>query len=194
MKTLLTTIFLVTASIVFAQTEMVSFTVSSHDVELGKTLATKTIAGNKTHIKVVTDIKVHMLFTIHVKIISNSTLINNVLISSSAVTYNNGDIHSTTTIIKNGSHYNIKKGEHSYVHQGDITYCGALLYFKEPKGLTHVLSEISGEENASKSMGNGDYLLTIIEEEHHNIYSYKSGLLQTASIEHSMSNVQLKRD
>jgi len=140
--------------------------------------ATQTTSGEQMTINIVSNFNAHFFITVHVKYEMNCKYINGNLVDSSVETFKNEELHSSSKGKKtNGAYKTIEDGDES-THEGDILYSGGMLYFKEPKGITHVFSEIHAIEKPVKEVNTNHFMLTDPETGHTNQYFYRDGVLQ----------------
>lgn len=98
------------------------------------------------------------------------------------------DIHSQTTHISDNN-YEIKKNGKSEVKKDyTITWCITDLFFKEPKGLTHIYSNMHGQKLRINHMGNGRYQV-VSPGDKYSYYIYKNGVLVTVEADTPVGKV-----
>ncbi len=158
--------------------------------KVGKMTVVREVSDNKTSISSTTHIEAHMLFTIKVDVSSESVYQNGELIESTAVSKQNGNIHSQVEVIKKNNNYAVNiDGELKTLNKNSIV--GAdVLYFEEPKQIKETLALASGEELKIENEGEGNYFF--IHGGKKEKHQYANGILQQVTIEHSLYTVVLK--
>ena len=140
--------------------------------------ATQATSGEQRTINIVSHFNAHFFITVHVKYEMNCKYTDGNLVESSVETFKNEELHSSSKGNKtNGAYKTIEDGDES-THEGEILYSGCMLYFKEPKGITHVFSEIHAIEKPVKEVNTNHFMITDPETGHTNQYFYRDGVLQ----------------
>ena len=161
--------------------------------EIGKIVASRTVQGQKVVYLVQTDMNVKLILTQKVNYTSRSVYEQGRLIHSVAQSYVNGRLHqSCTTTFANNS-YQIETNKGNWNHGRPIQYSGTLLYFREPGQIVQVFSEMSGQNNTVKRTSDHAYVLTDSRSKKQNKYLYKSGILEHATINHTLLDLEIQR-
>jgi hypothetical protein len=162
--------------------QTLEYSISSKDHPIGKLVVTKTEKNDVLQIEVTGEFKVHVLVSIDVKYKLNCTYKNQELIYSSVTTYSNGKVHSTSTTDKTGDYYTVTKDGHSSKYIDKITFSGALLYFKEPKGVSSVYSEFDDIDKSINKIGENEYQISNPNNGDFSKSTYKNGVLETSTV------------
>jgi len=106
----------------------------------GDAAAAPVLAKNEKKIDVFSQFDIHLFIPVHVKYNLSCKYINGDLVESSVETYKDDDLHSSTKGEKmDGTSQSVRNGDES-TYDGEITYSGAMLYFKEPKGIKKIVN------------------------------------------------------
>ncbi|MFT5725558.1 MAG: hypothetical protein ACI9JN_002683 [Bacteroidia bacterium] len=165
--------------------EQNDYSITSHGINLGHLTAIKTTNGDTITLKVKSKVKIHLLMNFEVKYRLHNTYFNDTLLTSSVLTYVDGEIHSNVQIEKMTKGYQvIKDGVTLYVTD-IIDYTAGQLYFKEPLLVSNLFSEIDGA--AKKIEKTKDNTYTVVNSKRNsNTYVYNGGELERAEIKHSL--------
>ncbi len=191
----------------FAFSQTYRYNIVSNGQIVGKLTATQTIGGNKINnsedqkasggdqkplsknqktISIKSEFDVHLFIVVHVEYDMDCKYTDGILVESSVETYKGDNLHSSTKGEKIDDTYkSIRDGDES-IHNGAISYSGAMLYFKEPKGITHVFSEIHAIDKPVTEVNTNHFKISDPNTGHTNQYFYKDGILQKAVIDHSL--------
>lgn len=146
-----------------------------------------------TRIEAVTDVEVKMIFTYRVKYVQKSIYRNGSLWNSHVQTIKDDKINSDFWLKKTGDGYLlIDKGDSSYIRE-NITYSGSLLYFNEPRQVSSIFKERSGERQAIRNIAKNTYAILDEKGKKTNEYEYRDGVLYRASLVHSLAVIHLER-
>ena len=113
---------------------------------------------------------------------------------SSVTTFVNGKIHSTSKTEKIGNYYTITKNGHTSKYLNEIAFSGALLYYREPKGLTNIYSEFDNLEKPIKNIGINEYQITNPKNGYLSEYKYKNGVLVSTTNHHTLLTFKLTKE
>ena len=178
------------ASMVYSQTTTYTITANGHTI--GKLYVSKSHPEDYTQVSVVSDVKVKLFISVDIKYKLNATYKNNELLNSAVTVYVKGKLHSSITTTKTGDYYTIVDDGHSSQYLHKITYSSALLFIKEPKGISSVYSDFGGEPKPLSKIGLRTYELINPGSGHIETYEYlPDGSLQKATIQHSLLTFEL---
>ena len=176
------------------QIDTTVFNIRALGMNVGKITVHQERKGEALFVEAISEIEVWIIFKIKAKYIQTSVYKNGVLKESSLKTYKDGEVSSDTRITKKGDGYILKKGQIMSHIDEKIEYSGSLLYFNEPKDVTDMYLEISGEKATVEPLGDHEYSIMDPSSGKKNEYTYKNGVLQNAIIRHIVANVYLERD
>ncbi len=156
------------------------------------TVSQKSVDGDLS-VEAVTDIEVKIIFRYKVKYIQQSHYQQGNLLEYHVQTIKNENINSDTRLLKKDEGYLlIKDGDSTLVHE-NITYSGSLLYFNEPRGVSHIYNERSGEMKSIQCNAENTYVITDEKGRRTNEYRYKDGILDSTVLEHPIAKIYLVR-
>ena len=191
-KLLLIIVFMLFGILAKAQQKL-HYKITSNDMEIGNLTISKTKNNANTIYDVTSDSHFKLFITIDLSYKLNAVYQNNELIFSSVTTYVNGKQHNTATTEKKEDHlYILKNNGHETRSYQSITYSGVLLYFKEPINIKEVYSEFYTAFNPIQKIGTHKYQLTNSENGNTSEYYYLNGILQKASIHHTLMTFHLE--
>lgn len=191
---ILTAFFLASVP-VFSQPESqtIKYNIRVMGINIGELTVKQQKTGNDIVIDVVTDVKVKIIFTYQVKFLQHSLYRDGSLMNSHVQTVKNGNINSDTKLTRDGDAYIlVKDGDSTLVHE-KITYSGSLLYFNEPKQVSLIYKEISGNKSYIKYIENQTYVVTDEKGRVTNRYVYEKGILDRAEIKHTLATIYMER-
>ncbi|WP_158869565.1 DUF6134 family protein [Maribellus comscasis] len=149
-------------------------------------------SGNLS-VEAVTDVKVNLLFSYHIKYVQHTVYNQGILQSSQVETYKNGRINSTIWLKRiNNSYLRVANGDTTIINDS-ITYSGSLIYFNEPRGIKNIYKERSAEMQQINSVSEHTYAIKDENEKELNSYFYEGGILQYAQMKHATGTIELKR-
>lgn len=187
--------FLISMSLQAQKTQTL-FDVFLNDENIGKITAIETITGNTIvrDIQSTTNAKI-LAFSIHVE--SDTKIIKGNEIMTEGIAYrhaNRGaeDVHATTRRVANKKYERNRNDKKSFLENTDISFCVADLYFKEPKGLSKIYSNMWAEMIDIKSLGSGVYQVTAPDKKK-SLYTYKNSKLVTIELDTPAGKVVSKR-
>jgi hypothetical protein len=120
---------------------------------------------------------------------------NGVLLEGTAYRHANRgseDVHAHVKKIASKTYQRERNGQTSKIEKEDITMCMVDLYFKEPKGVTSVFSNMYAEKLQLKPMGGGKYQL-ITPDKKNSYYYYQNGKLVTVEADTPVGKVLSQR-
>ncbi|MEA2043616.1 MAG: DUF6134 family protein [Bacteroidota bacterium] len=152
----------------------------------------KTIDGNVT-IDAITEVEIGFIFSYRIKYVQKTEYKQGVLQKAKVKTYKNGKLNSTMNLKYVNKRYILTiDGETSTIKEL-IIYSGSLIYFNEPKGITRIFKERNAEMRQISPEGNHIYVIKDEKGELLNRYFYKNGVLQKATMRHTLATVELIR-
>lgn len=181
MKTITTSILsILFFNSLFAQKTEIAFEVSFNGKKIGIVKAIEEKTGTKSvkNLKTETDTKI-LVVSVHVESEVKVVKENDLLIEGTAYRHANRgaeDVHAHVKKIANKTYQRERNGKTSKIQNEDITVCMVDLYFKEPKGVSFVFSNMYAEKLELKPMGSGKYQL-ITPDKKNSYYTYQNGKL-----------------
>jgi hypothetical protein len=118
---------------------------------------------------------------------------NGIMVSARSKSFFNDKLHHTCNTQWKGKYYEIITDNDKSTLSRQIAYCGAMLYFKEPAGVSLAYSELAGVDNKIARIGDHIYTLTDAKSRKKNKYWYKGGILDRAYINHTVLDVEVQR-
>lgn len=187
--------FLLTGNL-FAQKTETIFNVFLKDENIGQIVASETISGNSIvrDIRSKTDAKI-LAFSIHVESDTKITKGNEIMTEGIAYRHANRgaeDVHASTKRVANKKYERNKNDKKSILENTDITFCVADLYFKEPKGLTKIYSNMWAEMVEIKNLGNGVYQVTTPDKKK-SLYTFKNSKLVVIELDTPAGKIVSRR-
>jgi hypothetical protein len=156
------------------------------------TVTQKTMNGDIS-IEAITDVEVKIIFTYRVRYVQHSLYRHGSLWSCHVQTIKNGKVNSDMQLEKQGEAYLLlEDGDSTFIHD-NITYSGSLLYFNEPKEVSDIYNERSGEKKPLKCVADHTYIITDEKDNKTNEYHYKDGILVRAELMHPLATIHLER-
>lgn len=158
-----------------AQTYLRNYEIESSDKVVGGITATRSIEGDYTEYNVTSEVAMTILFEVEVSYKVQAIYKNDILISSSATVYLNGNTQNDVNCERTGDHYTIVADGHTTRIYEDIKYSSALLYFNKPTDVRKVFSETDGTLKTLTETADGKFRLKDPEKEKNvNTYTYSS--------------------
>ena len=151
----------------------------------------KEVSDNKTSILSTTHIEAHLLFKLTVDIEIESIYQNGILVESTAVSKQNGHVHSKVSLYQKEDTYSLTvDGDRSELNYQELL--GAdLFYFEEPKQIKHAIALASGEYLTIEKDADDRYFF--VHDGKKESHRYEDQVLQQVEIEHSLYTITLKR-
>jgi hypothetical protein len=175
-----------------AGTTKLQYIVIQDDKKIGTIDAVANAHGDVVIYDVDMKMNPKILFTQRVKYSSRAVYKHGQLQNSSAASYVNDKQHHTCATTWKGNRYDIRREKDAFSLKRAIAYSGVMLYFREPAGVATVYSEMSGQDNSIRRSGDR-YILTDSRTKKQNQYWYKAGILDHASLNHALVDIQIKR-
>lgn len=191
MRLLFSLLFLPLLSFAQLNTEII-FDVTFNGKNIGTVKATEKTTGNHIvkDLKSDTDTKV-LVMSIHVETEVNATYDKETFLKGTAFRHANrgvNDVHASTTRVADKQYKTERDGKQIPLNGREVGFCVIDLYFKEPKGLTDVYSNMYTAFVQIKEVSPGKYLL----ENPDGVkawYSYKAGKLTQIEVETKVGKV-----
>lgn len=152
---------------------------------------TQALSSDQEIIQVRSEFDVHLFIEVHASYKMDCKYDKGELVEYSVETFKDGNLHSSSKGTKEGGMYRFVEDGDQSEQKGDIRYSGAMLYFKEPKGISTVFSEIHAKDKPVEKIGEGHYKLIDPSTGHSNQYFYRNGVLIKALIDHSLFSFSL---
>lgn len=174
----------------------ISFDVFMKGKDIGDVIAVEQKANNKStkDIKTNCDNKVLMV-SVHVESELTTTHENGSMIKGTAYRHANrgsSDVHAQTTRI-GAKQYSVERnGTKTSISNQEIQFCVADLYFREPKGLSTVFSNMWGANVTIAPLGNGKYKVTNPDGKS-STYIYQNGNLVQMEVDTPIGTITTKR-
>ena len=144
MKSILFVVGMVFCLSANAQIYLRNYEISSSDKVVGGISATRTPEGDYVRYDVSSEVSMRILFEVNVSYKVQAIYQNDVLVSSSATVYLNGNVQNNVNCQRTGDHYTIVADGHTTRIYEDIKWSSALLYFNKPKDVRKIFSETEG--------------------------------------------------
>ncbi|MFN3793481.1 MAG: DUF6134 family protein [Chitinophagaceae bacterium] len=179
-----------------AQQTSISFDVLMKGKDIGDVIATE----QKTNTRSIKDIKTNcdnkvLMVSVHVESELTTTHENGSLIKGTAYRHANrgsSDVHAET-IRTAPKQYRIERnGTKTSIANQEIQFCVADLYFKEPKGLSSIFSNMWGANVTVAALGGGKYKITNPDGKS-STYTYQNGSLIQMEVDTPIGTVITKR-
>lgn len=161
-------------------------------VNIGEFSVTQKNENGNVNIEAITDVKVSLLFSYHVKYVQNTVYEQGVLKSSNVKTYKNGKLNSDMSLKLKKDYYLLVIDGDTTVINDSITYSGSLIYFNEPFGVKQLYKERTAEIRQLTSISEHTYIIKDEKDRELNRYYYENGILQYAKMRHTLGNIELK--
>lgn len=186
-------ILLTTSGAAYQDKQSAKYNMRLSGVNIGELSVCQTSKQGKVYIEVVTDVNVKVIFSYRVKYIQKVVYDRGILQTSHIETYKNGKLHSEVWLkLQNNSYVLVRDGSTSKINE-TITYSGSLVYFNEPKGITKIYKERSGEMKKISSIDKHVYTINDEKEKEISTYFYENGILQFLKAKHPMGTIEFKK-
>ena len=160
---------------------------------VGEFVVTQTTNNGNININAITEIKVNLLFSFHIKYIQSTVYNQGVLQNSHVETYKNGKLNSSMWMKYEKEAYQLIVDKDTTTIKEPITYSGSLIYFNEPKVTTRIFKERNAEMRQIVPEDKHTYIIKDEKGRVLNRYFYEGGILRYATMRHTLGNVELKR-
>lgn len=161
--------------------------------QVGEIAATRTVAGKSTTYNVETSLEVRFVLSQKVRYTSKAVYVDGQLQGSSSRSFLNDKLHHNCVTNWKTNHYEIVRDKEVTRINRQIAYSGVILYFREPGSNSLVYSEMSGYDNKMRRTAEGQYTLTDSKSRKQNRYWYKGGILDHATINHALYDLEVQR-
>lgn len=196
MKNILTTALLIVTHVALSQRTEITFNVIFKDKNIGKIIATELRNDTKTTYDVKSETNAHVLmFSVHVESEMKIEKGKEVMLEGTAYRHANRgaeDVHATTKRLSAKKYERQRNGKTTTYTEGEINFCVAELFFKEPTGVTKIYSNMYAEMLSLKSLGDGRYQMTTPDKKN-SIYTYQNGKLISVESDTPAGKVISKR-
>jgi len=176
-----------------SQKKTITYDLKHKDTIIGALTATQIINGDQETYIVKTDISKRVL---HIKQCHYDLEVNyknGQMQSSDYELFINNKLDKSTTIKKNGSGYSAKKnGRAQNINQSNIGFSSAMLYFKEPKGVSNTFSEPNLKSRPLKPHGSKAH--TYVLDKKAGEYQYKDGVLEHMTFDELVTIEMVRRN
>ena len=169
-----------------------NFDVTFNDKVIGTVKATEKKEGGKIikDLRSNTDTKV-LIMSIHVESEVNATYDQETFLSGVAYRHANRgakDIHATTTRLAAQKYQTDKDGAKTTLQGKEVKYCVIDLYFKEPKGLKEIYSNMFATFVTVKELAPGKYMI-MNPDQVNATYTYAGGKLMKIEVDTKVGKV-----
>ena len=178
---------------VAVQAQKMEFAVYQEYKRIGTITARKTTEEDISVYEVETRLSFRLLMPQRLVYTSRAVYKGSVLQSSTAKSWLNDKLHHSCTTSRKGDGYEVQNDKEQSHHAGKISYSGVLLYFFEPKTVSKVFSEMTGQMNSLHAQGSGKYELVDSKSKRKQTYIYQNGHLQQAILTHVLLDLSVKR-
>ncbi|WP_143017620.1 DUF6134 family protein [Kriegella aquimaris] len=167
------------------------FDIVMNEKTIGNLKATETNKNSRQYFHSSTTVKTKIIRNITVNYNYEVSFANDLLKKSDVkITINDRPHAETSTEWRNNEYQMVKNGKEKEVFKRSIDYTTILLYFEEPVNISSCFSEQEGTFNTIIPLGNHSYK-KINSKGKENIYYYKDGALEKATIDGGLANFQL---
>ncbi len=161
--------------------------------QIGAVKVRKITKDNLVVYETETHMTVRVLVNQDIDYSTSATFQNGIMVSSRSKSFFNDKLHHTCVTQWKGKYYEITRDKDKSTLSRQVTYCGGMLYLKEPVGVNLAYSELAGLDNKINKIGDRNYTLTDSKSKKINKYWYKGGLLDHAYINHTLLDVEVQR-
>lgn len=127
-----------------AQIYLRNYEISSGDKVIGGISVTRTPEGEYVRYDVTSEASMRVLFMVNVSYKVQAIYKNDILVSSSATVYLNGNVQNNVICERTGDHYTVVADGHTTKIYEDIKWTSARLYFNKPQDTKKIFSETDG--------------------------------------------------
>lgn len=161
--------------------------------QIGEVKARRVTQDNQVVFETSTKMTIKVILNQDINYNTYAMFQNGIMVSSKSKSYFNDKLYHTCTTQWKGKSYEIVKDNNKSSLGRQITYCGGMLYFQEPAGVSLAYSELAGVDNKIGKIGEHVYTLTDAKSKKVNKYWYKGGILDRAYINHTVLDVEVQR-
>ena len=160
---------------------------------VGELAVAQTNINGIINIEAITEVKVNLFFSYCIKYVQNTVYNQGVLQNAHVETYKNGKLNSTMCMkLQKGAYLIVANGDTTIINDS-ITYSGNLLYFNEPNEAKSIFKERNAEMRLISPVSEHTYIIKDEKNREMNRYFYEEGILQYATLQYVLGNVELKR-
>ena len=176
------------------QQKTLNYQITVMGMNIGNLTVIQKENGDTIQTKIITRVKVKIIFTYKIDYFQTSRFIQGHLDESHLKTIKNGKLNSETWFLRktNDRYLFIDKQDTSLIHS-EIFYSGSLLYTREPTKLSSYFKENSGERVFIRSDLPHNYVVSNAKGKELNQYHYKNGSLDKIIINYPVATIRLKR-
>lgn len=185
-------IFLLLCFQLNAQT--VKFNIMKGDDNIGQIVAKKTVLKTGHSYHVTSKATFRVVWQYLRETVTKVQFSGNYMLSSDSKQSMNSEVKEHRITTKNGASYSCTKkpDNEKFTLNKTVTYCSSMLYFSEPKNLTHIFAESYQEMCKIELISTGIYKLYLPEGKI-NHYVYKNGQLQEIRVFRTIVDLVFKR-
>ncbi len=189
---LLLSFYLAALQLSLAQKTEATFEVTFKGDKIGTLHALEDRSGSQLvkDLRTVTDTKVIMM-SIHVESEVSITHIDGALIKGTAYRHANRgaeDVHAHVTRIDDTSYEVERNGRKEKMENVKIDFCVIDLFFREPRGMKTIFSNMYAQMLTIKNVGAGKYML-VTPDNKNSYYTYQNGKLMTVETDTPVGKV-----
>ena len=178
----------------FPQHSKFEYSIKRKGSEIGTMVFAQHLLGNKTVLKIESEIKTRFIFLITAKVMEEAVYENGIMIWSTVYQKMNGNerVNKKTKLI--GRNYLVTKGKESdTINSYPIHFNLVCMYMKEPFNILKVYSDNFQRFLDIQKMGDHHYKI-IFPDGNYNEYYYSNGLCSKVNVHHSLyrSTFELK--
>lgn len=170
-----------------------TYKISTKSSSIGKLTVVRTTTNGLDVIKINSQVSIGLFGQVDISYQLVSKYKNEELVYSSVYTYVDDKLHSKIITKKLTNQYKVVSDDDVYYRNSPISYTSSLMYFKEPKNITSVFSEFDGELKSVQKMDIHTYKVLSNKGGNGSVYIFKDGLVQRATIEHTLMNFYVSR-
>jgi hypothetical protein len=195
MRTIIFLLFKLISILSWAQKDKFSLEVTFKNKSIGKVVAIQEKSGSRSVIDVstITDAKILMM-PVHVESEINVQYQDGIMAKGIAFRHANrgdNDIHSTITRLGD-LNYKIERNGKTEKFNYDINFSVADLFFREPKGISNIFSNMYAKFLSIKEVNKGKYIL-VMPDKKSSTYTYDNGKLILVESDTPLGKVISKR-
>ena len=178
----------------FPQQTKLEYSIKRKGSEIGTMIFTQHLSGNKTVLKIESELKTRFIFLITAKALEETVFENGIMIWSSIYQKMNGNerVNKKTKLL--GRNYVVTKGKESdTIKSFPIHFNLVCMYNKEPLNILKLYSDNFQRFLDIQKMGDHHYKI-IFPDGNYNEYHYSNGLCSKVDVHHSLyrSSFELK--
>jgi hypothetical protein len=178
----------------FPQHTKLEYSIKRKDSEIGTMTFSQHLSGNKTVLKIESEIKTRFIFIITAKALEETVYENGIMIWSTIYQKMNGNERVNKKTKLNGKNYVVTKGQESEtISNYPICFNMLCLYIKEPLNIAKIYSDNFQRFLDIQKLGDHHYKI-IFPDDNYNEYYYSNGLCAKVEVHHRLfrSSFELK--